>query len=176
MRARGRTAVAGADAVARERAAHAQLSAADAANRCAVTNGVPAEQIIELNELLPLFRVVHSIPSVSTLLKWGGAQDNDAAALKARLAERFRGHPLTLFIDASDTKYCGRKKVTLVADATEPGAAACEVGGRLGVLRLGLPDRHGRLSTSISCGRRTLSASRWTTTAFMPRFERDAGF
>ncbi len=44
-------------------AARAQLSAADAANRCAVTNGVPAGQIAELNELLPLFRVVHSIRS-----------------------------------------------------------------------------------------------------------------
>ncbi len=63
-----------------QRAVRAQLLAADAANRCAVTNGVPAEQIVELNELLPLFRVVHLIPSASTLLKQGGAQDNDAAA------------------------------------------------------------------------------------------------
>ena len=99
-------------------------------NRIAA-NGVPAEQIAELNELLPLFRVVQSIPSASTLLKQGGAQDNDAAALKAHLAKRLRGHPLTPYIDASDTKYCGRKKVALViAD----GAAVCDVGGRLGVL------------------------------------------
>ena len=46
-----------------QQVARAQLSAADAANRFAVTNGVPAEQIVEPNALLPLFRVVQSIRS-----------------------------------------------------------------------------------------------------------------
>jgi hypothetical protein len=53
--------------------------------------------------VLPLFKLVESIPSASTLLKSGGAQDNDVAELKKYLAEHIWGHQITLYVDASDT-------------------------------------------------------------------------
>jgi hypothetical protein len=137
----------------RELVARSKLSMTDAANRVAVilgnriaANGVPAEQIAELNELLPLFRVVQSIPSASILLKQGGAQGNDAAALKAHRAERLRGQPLTLYMDASNTKYIAAAKRSRWSLPTLPHPVSLLVKLEDGsaLLRLGLPDRHGR--------------------------------
>jgi hypothetical protein len=169
-------------------AARSQLTATDAVNRIAVilcnrlaASGLPAEQIAGMQDLLPLFKVIDALPSASTLLKEGGAQDSDVAELKKDLARRLEGHQITLYVDASDTKYCGRKKVTLViADAPtlphavlllvklEDGAKSCDAAYHVELVV--------EVCREYGLHKDNIVGIATDNTAVMPRFVRDAGY
>jgi hypothetical protein len=146
------------------------------------SNGLPCEKIAgAIADVLPLLKVVDKLPSATTLRKEDGAQDIDVKSLRVYLGDLLRDTQVTLYIDASDTKYCGKLKVTFViADAPtlphpvllevklESGEVSCDAQYHVNLIQAVI-EQYG-LDPAKIAGIAT------DNTNVMPRFVRDAGF
>ena len=74
--------------------------------------GLSGSQIAYVGKtVLPLLLASRQLPSDTTLLKEAGVLDAEVARLRSHFRSKLREIPIALFVDGSDTHYCGSKKI-----------------------------------------------------------------